>query len=123
MLVSEAYHPGALTCASTDALPDVAKTMIEQHVGSLAVIDGNIIFGIVSERDVARAVAQGASPERTTAADLASRHLTSAKLDDDTLDVARRMLDAGIRHMPVVTGSTVVGVVSMRDLLAVEAWS
>ncbi|GAB2669086.1 hypothetical protein GCM10027271_31090 [Saccharopolyspora gloriosae] len=122
MLVSEAYHPGALTCASTDSLPDAASTMTEHHVGSLAVVDGNIIVGIISERDITRAVAQQASPHHATAADFASQHVTSAKLDDDTLDVARRMLDTGVRHMPVVKGSTVVGVVSMRDLLAVEAW-
>lgn len=97
--------------------------MTDHHVGSLAVVDGNIIFGIVSERDITRAVAQQVSPQHARAAAFASRHVTYAKLDDDTVDITRRMLDTGVRHMPVVTGSTVVGVVSMRDLLAVEAWT
>lgn len=123
MRVAEAYHPGALTCDATASLSDVAETMIEQHVGALAVHDGNMVIGVISERDITRAVARGADLSESTATDFAAHDLKTAALDEDTLQVARRMLDSGIRHLPVVRDRVVVGVVSMRDLMAVEAWA
>ncbi|CAM01716.1 putative signal-transduction protein with CBS domains [Saccharopolyspora erythraea NRRL 2338] len=109
-----------MTCEATDTLDVVARKMTDEHVGAFAVLDGNRILGIISERDLVRAVAEGADPAVTKAGVLASRQVETARLDEDIADVARRMLDAGIRHLPVLRERLVVGVVSMRDLLAVE---
>lgn len=122
MLVEKVYRPGALTCAATDPVPDVAKKMASEKVGALAVLDGTVLVGVISERDLARAIARDADLPRTTAITFASRDVLTARLTEDTSQVARRMLDAGIRHLPVVRDRIVVGVLSMRDLLAVETW-
>jgi CBS domain-containing protein len=122
MLVEKAYRPGALSCAATDSLPEVARKMAAEHVGALAVLDGNVLVGVISERDLARAVARDADLPETTAITYASRDVLTAGLTEDTSQVARRMLDAGIRHLPVVRDKIVVGVLSMRDLLALETW-
>lgn len=122
MLVEKAYRPRALTCAATDPLQVVARKMTTENVGALAVLDGDLIVGIVSERDLTRALAVEANLHEVTATTYASHEVKTAKLTDDTTDVARSMLDAGIRHVPVVHDNIVVGVISMRDLLAVETW-
>lgn len=122
MRIEQAYRPGALTCAVTDPVIEVARAMTSAHVGALAVLDGNMIVGVISERDVVRAVADEVDMAAATAAAFASRHVETAKLDDDTAQVARRMVDAGIRHLPVVRGRTVVGMISMRDIVAIESW-
>lgn len=122
MRIEDVYRPNALTCNVTDRLVDVANTMTAEHVGALAVVDGNIIVGIVSERDIVRAVADGADVTEVTPAAFASRHIQTAKLNEDTTEVAQRMLEAGVRHLPVVRDRTVVGMISMRDLLAIESW-
>lgn len=122
MLVEKAYRPGALSCAATDPLPEVARKMTAEHVGALAVLDGNVLVGVISERDLARAIARDANLPETTAINYASRDVLTAGLTEDTAQVARRMLDAGIRHLPVVRDKIVVGVLSMRDLLALETW-
>lgn len=122
MLVEKVYRPGALTCAATDPIPDVARKMTAEHVGALAVLDGTVLVGVISERDLARAIAQDVRLPETTALAFASREVLTAGLTEDTSQVARRMLDAGIRHLPVVRDRIVVGVLSMRDLLAVETW-
>ncbi|MER7010260.1 CBS domain-containing protein [Saccharopolyspora sp. NPDC000359] len=120
MRVEDAYHPGTLTCDAADPLVDVAVKMTTGHVGALAVLDDDRITGIISERDLVRSLAEQAYPRHTTATAFATHQLETADCDEDTRDVARRMLDAGIRHLPVKKGGTVVGVISMRDLLAIE---
>ncbi|WP_190812888.1 CBS domain-containing protein [Saccharopolyspora pogona] len=122
MHVEEVFHPGTLTCDASDSLEDVARKMTADHVGALAMLDNDRIVGIISERDIVRAVAEKADPRTATATLFASHQLETAAFGEDTRDAARRMLDAGIRHLPVKQGRMVVGVISMRDLLAVETW-
>lgn len=122
MRVEEVFHPGTLTCDASDPLEEVAAKMAADHIGALAVLDNDRITGIISERDIVRAVAEKADLRTTTATRYASHQLQTAAFGEDTRDAARRMLDAGIRHLPVKQGPDVVGVISMRDLLAVETW-
>lgn len=123
MRVEEIYRPGALTCDAAEPVPAVAGRMVQEHVGALAVLDGDRLVGMISERDVVRAVAQHTDLARAAAGTFASTHVQTASLDDDTADVARRMLDAGVRHLPVVDKDVPIGMISMRDLLALETWT
>ncbi|MGH8867501.1 MAG: CBS domain-containing protein [Actinomycetes bacterium] len=123
MRIEEIYRPETLTCEAEDTVADAARTMTSAHVGALAVLDGTMIIGVLSERDVVRAVAEGVDPATAHAETFATRQVQTAQLAEESLEVARRMLDAGIRHLPVVQDRTVVGMTSMRDLLALESWT
>jgi len=123
MQVSNVYRPDLLTCQADDPLSAVAQKMVDEQVGALAVVgDGGQILGIISERDVTRAVARETDPRTVTASQYATKQLEVATLNDDTYRIAQRMLEAGVRHLPVVDDNELVGMVSMRDLLAVETW-
>ncbi|GAA4617723.1 CBS domain-containing protein [Saccharopolyspora hordei] len=122
MRVEEVCRPGTLVCGTTESLTDVARTMVDERVGALAVLDGDQLVGIISERDLVRAIAEGADTEGAAAYAYATHRVETAACDEDTRDVARRMLEAGIRHIPVKRGHEVIGVVSMRDLLTAETW-
>jgi len=122
MRISDVYRPQLLTCQAADRLPAVAQKMAAEQVGALAVVDGTRVVGIISERDVMRAVADETDPRTVTASQYASTQLEVAMLNDDTHRVARLMLEPGVRHLPVVHDHELVGMVSMRDLLAVETW-
>lgn len=122
MQVSDVYQPHLLTCEESDRLPDVARTMGEERVGALAVVRGSRIIGIISERDITRAMAVESDPTTVTAAKYATVGLEVAYLDDDIEQVTYRMLEAGIRHLPVLEDHEVIGMVSMRDLLAAGVW-
>lgn len=122
MKVSEVFQPQLFTCQATDRLSTAAQTMVEHHVGALPVLDGEQIVGILSERDITRAVAAGEDPSAATVYGYASTRLKVATPDDDTVQVAHTMFEAGLRHMPVVDEGRLVGIVSMRDLLAIEIW-
>lgn len=123
MRISEVYRPQLLTCRPDSRLPAVAEKMADDQVGALALLDEDgRISGIISERDITRAVAVEADPRSVTASQYATTDLEVATLDDDTYRVAQLMLEAGVRHLPVVHDHELVGMVSMRDLLAVETW-
>jgi CBS domain-containing protein len=123
MRVSDVYRPQLLTCEASEPLPAVAQKMVAGNVGVLAVVDGARIAGIISERDITRAVAEHGDPTAHTAAHYASTELEVAMLNDDTTRVASRMLEAGVRHLPVMDNNEMIGMVSIRDLLAAETWA
>ncbi|GIH70713.1 CBS domain-containing protein [Sphaerimonospora thailandensis] len=123
MRISNVYRPMIFGCQADERLPQVARRMTERNVGALAVLEGEQVTGVITERDLAEAMATCRDPVTVTAAAFASTELRTARLDEDTRDVARRMLEAGVRHMPVDEDGRLVGMVSMRDLLAVETWA
>jgi CBS domain-containing protein len=100
---------------------EVAAYMTERRVGAVAVLEGTRLAGIVSERDImGRVVARSASPDATRAADVMTRELVVAHAGDTHEDGLRMMKQAGCRHLPVVEGDRLVGMVSQRDLLQVD---
>lgn len=80
MRISDVYRPQLLTCQATDRLPAVAQKMAAEQVGALAVVDGTRVVGIISERDVTRAVADETDPRTVTASQYASTQLEVAML-------------------------------------------
>jgi CBS domain-containing protein len=104
--------------AADETLRAVAHTLWTESVGALVVGDTRHPVGVISERDVVTALAQGANPDVVTAADIMTRYVISARLEDPLFDAASQMLDDAIRHLPVADeNGTVVGMVSIRDLL------
>lgn len=122
MLVSNVYRPMVFGCRADERLAEVAHWMMDNEIGALAVIDGEQVLGIITERDLVGALATSSEPASQPAAAYASTQIKTAGLQEDVHEVARRMLDAGIRHLPVQDQGRVVGMVSMRDLLALETW-
>ena len=101
-----------------DTLRHVAGLMWARSVGALLVGGPRCLLGIISERDLATAIAQGADPDTATAAGAMSHDIVSLRPGDTLYDAAVDMLDVGIRHVPVVDEhGTVQGMVSVRDLL------
>lgn len=123
MLISNVYRPTVFGCRADERLAEVARRMVEQDIGALAVLDGERVTGIITERDLVRALAAATEPAAPQAAAYASAQIRTAALDEDSREVARRMLEEGIRHLPVADHGRLVGMVSMRDLLALETWA
>lgn len=99
-------------------LREAAQRMCDRRVGSILVMDGDRLVGILTERDVLQVYARGDFEARVE--DVMTRHPETAE-PDEPLDQARVvMLHGGFRHLPVVESARVVGMLSMRDLLAVQ---
>jgi CBS domain-containing protein len=100
---------------------EAARYMTERRVGAVAVLDGNRLAGIVSERDImGRVVAKGLDPDQVRVGDVMTKDLVVAQTGDSHDDGLRRMKQAGCRHLPVVEGDRLVGMVSQRDLLQID---
>ena len=88
-----------------------------RQVGALPVLDGQRLVGIITERDLTAALAEDADPARTPVSDYMTPAPEVLRPDSELADAAHRMLELGIRHLPVVRGGRPVGVLSMRDVL------
>jgi len=106
---------------ASDTVRDAARMMSEKNVGAVAVLDSGRLVGIFSERDLMkRVVAAGLNPEKTTVANVMTKDLVVSKPSDDINDALQKMHSMGCRHLPVVDGGNLVGMVSLRDLLELD---
>jgi CBS domain-containing protein len=94
------------------------KKMAEHHVGALLVMSGEKLVGIVSERDYARKVVLlGRSSTETRVDSIMTARVVTVTAKQDAHDCMRLMTDMRIRHLPVVAGDRVIGVLSIGDLV------
>jgi len=94
--------------------------MLEENVGSVAVCDESRLVGMFTERDVLRLAGQdGGGFRDTKVAEVMTRTLVTAAPDDDVLAAAQMMGERRIRHLPVVQGDNVLGLIGIRDVLRV----
>ena len=107
-----------LTVEPSAPLTDVAKSMVAKDVGAVLVFDGEELAGILTERDIMRAVADGID-DSTLVRDRMTANPETLDADDTTDHAAVLMIHGGFRHLPVVEGGRVVGVLSIRDLMRV----
>ena len=106
---------------SDQSVRDAARYMTDRRVGAVSVLDGTRLVGILSERDVmGRVVARQLDPDRTQVGEVMTKDLVVAQGDESHEEGLRRMKQAGCRHLPVVEGDRLVGMVSQRDLLQID---
>ncbi len=110
----------AVTFAEPHAtLRDIVDILADKHIGAIVISDASgAMLGIVSERDVVRAIAKG-GPDALD--DAVSHHMTKdvveAHEDDGVIEIAQKMSNGRFRHMPVVKDGRVVGIVSTGDAI------
>ena len=96
---------------------DAARAMRDKEIGDVLVAKDGSLCGIVTDRDlVVRCVAEASDPARTTLGDLCSRELAVLDAEASVDEAVDLMKEQAIRRIPVVEGSTAVGIVSLGDL-------
>lgn len=94
-----------------------AREMAERRIGAVLVVDEGALQGIFTERDaLVRVLAQGRDPEATLLAEVMTRDPDTIGPDDAVAYALSIMNERGYRHLPVVDGERIVGIVSIRDL-------
>jgi len=114
----EAKAPEIFAVRPDAPVLDAVRQMAEKHVGALLVMDAGRLVGIISERDYARKVVlQGRSSSDTPVRDIMTSHLITVGPTDTTDHCMQVVTESRIRHLPVVDGDVVMGVVSIGDLV------
>jgi len=114
--------PGPVrTIAPEATVLDAAGVMNDHRIGALVVVKGEDPVGIITERDIlTRVVAAERSPADTKVSDVMTTHLITCTRRSELDEVRRAMRDRRIRHIPVVEGGRLVGMVSIGDLNQAE---
>lgn len=114
-------HQDVVAVDLATSIAQAARLMSDRQVGAVPVLDGERVVGIFTERDVlSRVVAAGVDPGRTPVSAVMSTDLVVADIADQHETCLRRMQQAHVRHLLVLKDGRLAGILSMRDLLALE---
>ena len=107
-----------LSIGPHDSVFDAIKRMADKNVGSLIVMEGDRLAGIITERHYARNVfLKGRSSPDTSVGDIMEKKVICTTLDEKVEECMAVMTNRGVRHLPVLEGNTVVGIISIGDLV------
>jgi CBS domain-containing protein len=116
--IADVMSRDLLSVERTASLLDAARQMHERRVGAVVVLDDGRLVGILTERDVLRAVAT--DRVGLTVAESMTHAPDTVEPSESSAHAAALMIHGGFRHLPVVDGDAVVGIVSIRDLMRVH---
>jgi CBS domain-containing protein len=103
-----------------ESIADAADRMRFYEVGSLAVLEHGSLVAIITERDIAWLVADRSDPDRLSVRFYMTSEPVTIDADADVREAGALMLGIGVRHLPVMDGERLVGMVSVRDVLMAE---
>jgi CBS domain-containing protein len=106
------------TCTPDESLAAAAALLTQRHVGAMVVLEGEKVVGIVSERDLVRAVAtDGAEALGRPVRRYMTSGVVFARPNESVDELMERMTDRRVRHLPVCEGERLIGIVSIGDLV------
>ena len=118
--LGELMSRDVLTAAPEDTIGEVAEQMVDRNVSSVLVTDFGRLIGILTERDLVRAIAARMHSSEARVREWMTEDPITAVESTPAEEAARTMLENGFRHLPVVDGERAIGIVSVRD---VARWS
>jgi len=119
--VCDAMTKAPIVVDPNTSIVDCAKTMLENHIGSLLVGENGKLLGIITEQDIVRkVVAKTNDLEKSKVEDYMEKRLFTITPEADILDAIKMMSEANIRHLPVKNNNKMIGFVTLKDILKIE---
>jgi CBS domain-containing protein len=115
--IADLLSPRVVSVRPDEAVRVAITRMLEENIGSVAVCEDERLIGIFTERDVLRLAGDGAELDDLRVRDVMTRTLVTVTPDVDVLDAARLMGEKKIRHLPVLHGEHLLGIVGIREVL------
>jgi CBS domain-containing protein len=119
--ITDVMTTRVVQAAPGKSVREAARSMDEAGIGSVAVCEGSRLVGILTERDVLHLVAEGEDLDRVLVGEAMTTPVLTASPDADILAVARLMGERRVRHLPVVEGENLLGMIGIRDVLGALA--
>jgi len=116
-ILKEIMTGQVFTTTSDAPVAQVAASMLKGRFGSAIVMEGSWLSGIFTERDVLRAAASGSDLTSSPVSEWMTNDPVTADADMVADEATEIMMSRGFRHLPVVEGKTLIGIVSLRDIL------
>jgi CBS domain-containing protein len=117
MAIGDVMRTRVVTVGTEDSARLAVLRMLEEGVGSVAVCEGGRLIGIFTERDVLGLTGEGTDLDAVRVGDVMTREPLTVDASVAVLDAARLMGERKIRHLPVVEGDHLLGMVGIRDIL------
>lgn len=118
-IISSLMKTEMITVKPDDLVSDAARSMSQNRVGAVLVVEGETMKGILSERDVVtRVVAEGKDPAATRVSEIATTGVVDVDVGTPVRKCAELQLSMDVRHLPVTEKGKAVGILSSRDFLA-----
>jgi CBS domain-containing protein len=117
MAIGDVMRTRVVTVSTDDSVRLSVLRMLEEGVGSVAVCEGGTLVGIFTERDVLGLVGENTDLDDVRVGDVMTREPVTVQADVGVLDAAQLMGERRIRHLPVVQGEHLLGMVGIRDVL------
>ena len=115
--VREIMTSGPTSIASDAMVVEAARRMLSEDVGSLPVVEGEKLVGIVTDRDlVLQVVAKDLDPHNVAVADVCTQDPVTAGVDESLDDALQRMAKEQVRRLPVVSDGRLVGILAQADV-------
>ena len=116
-ILKEIMTGDVFTIARDASVADAASSMLKGRFGSAIVMEGSWLTGIFTERDVLRAAAAGVDLTSSPVSEWMTSDPVTVSPDREADEAAEIMMSNGFRHLPVVEGNSIAGIVSLRDIL------
>lgn len=120
MLVRQVMNKNVIIAKPDITVREASEVMSRFHVGSVVIVDDGKITGILTERNILIAVAQGKDPETTTAADIMTKSVVTTDPDKDIRDAIDLMIKHKIKKLPVIQEGKLVGIITASDIIVFE---
>ncbi|MFI8686400.1 CBS domain-containing protein [Rossellomorea sp. NPDC077527] len=104
------------TCSLLDNVYEVALKMKEHNIGSIPIVDGEKIVGVMTDRDIVLRCIAEKHPASSKVEDIMSKHLITLSPEASAEEAAHIMAQNQIRRLPIVEGDCLVGMISLGDL-------
>ena len=120
MLVNEVMNRNVVVVKKDATLRQASEVMAKTRIGSLVVVDGSKISGIITSSDIIKSIAQDKAPENTLIEEVMSKKVFTVKPDVDIQDAVDIMIENKIRELPVVENNKIKGIITVTDIAVVE---
>jgi CBS domain-containing protein len=120
LLVKDVMNKNVVVAKPVVTLREAAKVMGEMNMGSLVIMEGDKIVGIITSTDILKAIGEGKDPDKVTIGEIATKNVITIQADEPLEKAVDLMVKNKIKRLPVMMNEKLVGIITVSDIAIVE---